>query len=36
MATMCILAVLGTITIFQRIREARASIESTLDNPCEV
>ncbi len=36
MATMCILAVLGTITIFQRIHEARASIESTLDNPCEV
>ena len=35
MATMCILAVLGTITIFQRIHEARTSIEATLDAPAE-
>lgn len=33
MATMCILAVLGTITILQRIHEARVSIEATLDAP---
>lgn len=32
MATMCILALLGTITVGQRIHEARASIEATLDD----
>lgn len=35
MATMCVLALLGTITIFQRIHEARASIEASLDAPAK-
>lgn len=32
MATMCVLALLGTITVGQRIHEARISIEATLDD----
>ncbi|MEE0653786.1 MAG: CDP-alcohol phosphatidyltransferase family protein, partial [Bifidobacterium criceti] len=35
MATMCVLALLGTVTIFQRIHEARASIEASLDAPAK-
>ena len=32
-APKCVPAVLGTITILQRIHEARVSIEATLDAP---